>query len=618
MPVTRKRNGQTLRNPIYPRLLVAAALITLVAGCASDEISSLGDVVDSGAASGYNVLLVTIDTARQDRFGSYGYQQAQTPTIDALAAGGVQFDNALTTVPLTLPSHATILTGLTPLGHGVHDNGIDALGPEPSTLPEILKTHGYDTAAFIACFVMDARFGLDRGFDLYDFEVSMAGFRPQMVDFNERPANEVTDAAINWFDGRRQKGSTSPFFAWVHYFDPHLPYRSPLQNMPEFRDRPYDAEIAFVDQQLKRLLEDLTSHGEIDRTLVIVTSDHGESLGEHQEATHGIFLYNSTMKVPLVFSCPSLFEGPRRCRDRVVGLVDLRATIEDLLDINSSGQLDGQSLLEEIPRDRLLYVETEGPVNMAGASPLYGLQGIDHKYIQAPIPEYYDLANDPDEQHNLHASRGEDIRPLEAQLAQLLGSADPDTGSTRRMTEEEIQRLRSLGYVHSSGTRDDGALPDPKVIIAALNGGQQAEKLYAEKKYEEAAAAAREAVARCEACVGATRVLAFSYLKLGRPEEAIAVLREFVARSPQVFMIRSLAQALIMHEEYDNAFEVLDLYESVEPTDGRIAILRGDCFDRQGEPLKAIELYEEAMRVDPNRVAITATQRIQRVRARLE
>jgi len=605
-------------SSIASRLVMAAALLVLLTGCASDEIASLGDVVDRGAAAGYNVLLVTIDTARQDRFGCYGYEQAQTPTIDALAAGGVQFDNALASAPLTLPSHATILTGLTPLGHGVHDNGIDALGPEPSTLPEVLKAHGYDTAAFIACFVMDARFGLDRGFDLYDFEVSMAGFRPNMVDFNERPANEVTDAAINWFDGRRQKGSTSPFFSWVHYFDPHLPYRSPLQNTPALRAQPYDAEIAFVDQELKRLLENLTSHGEIDRTVVIVTADHGESLGEHQESTHGIFIYNSTLRVPLVFSCPSLFQGPRRCRDRVVGLVDLRATIEDLLDIDPNGQLDGLSLLGEIPRDRLLYVETEGPLTMMGASPLRGLQGIDRKYIQAPIPEYYDLANDPDERHNLHASRGAEIRPLEAQLAEILGSADQDAGSSRKMTDEEIQRLRSLGYVHSSGTRDDGALPDPKVMITALNGSQIAEKLYSSRKYEEAATAARKVVDRCEACMGATRVLAFSYLKLGRSEEAIAILREFVDRSPQVFMIRSLTQALIMNEDYDAAFEVLDLYESIEPTDGRISILRGDCFDRQGDPLKAIEQYEEARRVDPNRVAITAEQRIQRVRERLE
>jgi len=605
-------------NPIAPRLVLAAALLATVAGCASDEIASLGEVVDSGAAAGYNVLLVTIDTARQDRFGCYGYQPAQTPTIDALAAGGVTFDNALASVPLTLPSHATIMTGLTPLGHGVHDNGIDALGPEPSTLAEVLKAQGYDTAAFIACFVMDARFGLDRGFDLYDFEVSMAGFRPQMADFNERPANEVTDAAITWLDGRRQEGSTSPFFAWVHYFDPHLPYRSPLQNSPVLSSRPYDAEIAFVDQQLKRLLEDLASHGQIDRTVVIVTADHGESLGEHQEATHGMFIYNSTLKVPLVFSCPTLFEGPRRCRDRVVGLIDLRATIEDLLSIDPIGQNDGLSLLGEIPHDRLLYVETEGPLKFVGASPLRGLQGIDLKYIQAPIPEFYDLKDDPDERRNLHASRGAYIRPLEAQLTEILGSADRDTGSSRQMTDEEIQRLRSLGYVHSSGNQDEGSLPDPKTMIAAHNGGQKAEKLYTEKKYEEAAATARAVVDECESCTSAARVLAFSYLRLGRSEEAIAVLREFVERSPQVFMIRSLAQALIMQEEFDAAFEVLDLYESVEPTDGRIAILRGDCFDRLGDPLKAIEQYEEAQLVDPNRVAITAILRIQRVRSRIE
>jgi choline-sulfatase len=608
----------TLEMTSVFRTISTIALLLLLAGCSSDDISSLGDVTKSGAAAGYNVILVTIDTARQDRFGCYGYPQAQTPTIDALAAGGVQFDGALSTVPLTLPSHATILTGLTPLGHGVHDNGIDALGPGPSTLPETLKKNGYDTAAFVASFVMDARFGLDRGFDLYDFEISMAGYRPQMVDFNERPANEVTDAAITWLDGRRESGATAPLFAWVHFFDPHLPYRSPLQNTPAFLSRPYDAEIAFVDQQLNRLLENLARNGELDRTVVIVTADHGESLGEHREATHGMFIYNSTMRVPLIFSCPTLFRGPHRCRDRVVGLVDLRATIEDLLGVGPTDQLEGQSLLREISPDRLLYMETEGPLNMTGASPLHGVQRRDRKFIRAPIPEFYDLENDPGERKNLHSSRATEVRPLEAQLTEMMGQSNQDAGPQRQMTEEETQRLRSLGYVHTSGATDDGSLPDPKVMIQAVTRGQEAEKLYAEKQYEQAAAVALEVIDMCPACTSAARVLAFSYLRLDRPDEAIKVLRDFVDRSPEVFMIRSLAQALIMTGDYDGARQVLDQYEALDRSDGRVAIMRGDCFEREGQPAKAIEMFEAARRLDPNRVAITAEQRIQRVRARLE
>ena len=600
------------------RISFVFSLLVLLAGCSSENIGSLGDVTESGAASGYNVLLVTIDTARQDRFGCYGYLQAQTPTIDALAAGGVQFDGALATVPLTLPSHATILTGLSPLGHGVHDNGIDALGPGPSTLPETLKKNGYDTAAFIAAFVMDARFGLDRGFDLYDFQISMAGYRPQMVDFNERPADEVTDSAIIWLAGRRESGTAAPFFAWVHYFDPHLPYNSPLQETPALRSRPYDAEIAFVDQQLNRLLENLKQNGELDRTVVIVTSDHGESLGEHQEATHGMFIYNSTMRVPLVFSCPSLFQGPHRCRDKVVGLIDLRSTIEDLLGVGPTDRLEGQSLLDEISPDRLLYLETEGPLNMTGASPLYGVQKRDRKYIKAPIPEFYDLENDPDERKNLHSARAAEIRPLETRLTELMGQSDQDAGTQRQMTEEETQRLRSLGYVHTSGAADDGSLPDPKVMIRAVNRGQEAEKLYAQKQYEEAAAVALEVVDMCSSCTSAVRVLAFSYLRLDRPDEAIQVLREFVDRSPEVFMIRSLAQALIMTGDFDGARQVIDQYEALDPADGRVAILRGDCFDREGQTAAALEMYEAARRLDPNRVGITAQQRIQRVRARGE
>ncbi|MEA3409899.1 MAG: sulfatase, partial [Candidatus Eisenbacteria bacterium] len=342
----------------------------------------LSELVETGEARGFNVLLVTLDTVRADRLGCYGYESAETPTLDALAAQGVRFDDAVTSVPVTLPSHATILTGLSPLNHGVRDNGRYRLAEEHVTLAEVLSSHGYDTAAFVGCFVVDARFGLDQGFDIYDFEVSAEGYHPEMLDFNERSATDVTDAAVRWLDERAISGASTPFFAWVHYFDPHQPYQSPLQRLPRFAIRPYDAEIAYVDAELGRLLGKLDDLGARDKTVIVVAGDHGEALGEHGEPTHGMLIYESTMRVPLIVSCTALFDGAYYMADRVVGLTDVRPTVEDLLGVTGSPPVDGESLLRSgADEDRAIYVETEMPLSLAGWSPLRGLRTHNHKYI---------------------------------------------------------------------------------------------------------------------------------------------------------------------------------------------------------------------------------------------
>jgi len=596
--------------------LVLLTVAIVLRGMGRPEAVRLGELLPPGSATGYNVLLVTLDTTRWDRLGCYGDEDAVTPTLDRLAEGGVLFQTALTSVPLTLPSHATILTGLHPPRHGARDNGIFKVGSEQTTLAEILRAHGYQTAAFVACFVLDARFGLDQGFDVYDFAVGEDGYRPRMVDFNERSADEVTDAATDWLERRRDE--TRPFFAWVHYFDPHLPYRSPLQDQPQFRDRPYEAEITFTDQQLGRLLDRMAVLGLRDRTLVVVVSDHGEALGEHGESTHGMFIYNCTVRVPLLFSCPGLLSGPHRIADRLVGTVDLRPTIEDLLGLESSAPTDGVSLLrDDADADRRLYVETEGPLHMVGWSPLYGLQTLRYKYVQAPEPEFYDLRKDPEETQNLFTERSGALRAMEAELEHLQeqwgGATD---ASARQMSEEELERLRSLGYVHSTGARSDEDRPDPKVMIELYNQGMQAEALYGQGEYEEAARLAEGVIAQCPRCTNAIRVLAFCYLRLDRPSDAIELLETSVDREPDIYVVRALAQALIVSKDFAAAEEALRLYEALDPTDGRVAILRGDCLDQQGRTEEAIAQYERARRLDEHRVGIQAAERIARVRGR--
>lgn len=572
----------------------------------------------AGAARGMNVLLVTLDTTRADRLGCYGYDAADTPTVDSLAERGVLFEDAVTSVPLTLPSHATILTGLSPRDHGVRENGKYRLSDDNTTLAEVLGSHGYDTAAFVGCFVLDERFGLDQGFDTYDFQVTPEGNRPGMPDYNERSATAVTDAAIHWLEERGSRGPDEPFFIWVHYFDPHLPYRSPLEQTPRFAGRPYDAEIAYADRELGRLLGRLETMGLRENTLIVAVGDHGEAFGEHGEPTHGMLLYEGTLRVPFIVSCDALFDRPHRVSDRVVGLVDVRPTVEGLVGISSPDPCDGASLVEAPPESaRAIYIETLTPLSLAGWSPLYGLRAHRSKYVLAPEREYYDLQADPTESVNLYPTGGPDVERLESELTAVMEASGERPASPHSLSDEEIERLRSLGYVEARAPEDVTGLADPKVMMPVYNDALKAENLYAAGRIEEAAALAAEVLEESDMCSQAVRVLAFSDLRLGRPDEALDLLRRSVERKPDVFLVRSLAQALIIDGRYGDAEEALDLYEKLSPDDGRVPLLRGDILALRDRPREAIAEYEKAIEIDENRVGIRARNQIQDVKAKL-
>ena len=597
---------------------VAALVVFWVRDRGAPPADGGGSFWSLGAARGMNVLLVTLDTTRADRLGCYGYDPADTPTIDSLAERGVLFEDAVTSVPLTLPSHATILTGLSPRDHGVRENGKYRLSDDNTTLAEVLGSHGYDTAAFIGCFVLDARFGLDQGFDTYDFEVTPEGSRPDMPDYNERSATAVTDAAIHWLEERGSRGPDAPFFIWVHYFDPHLPYRSPLEHTSRFAGRPYDAEIAYADRELGRLLGRLETAGLRENTLIVAVGDHGEAFGEHDEPTHGMLLYEGTLRVPFIVSCDALFDRPHRISDRVVGLVDVRPTIEGLVGISSPDPCDGASLVE-VPREsaRAIYIETLTPLSLAGWSPLYGLRAHRSKYILAPEREYYDLQADPTESVNLYQMGGPDVERLESELAAVMEASGERPASPHSLSDEEIERLGSLGYVEARAPEDVTGLADPKVMMPVYNDALKAENLYAAGRIEEAAALAAEVLEQSDMCSQAVRVLAFSDLRLGRPDEALDLLRRSVERKPDVFLVRSLAQALIIDGRYGDAEEALDLYEELSPDDGRVLLLRGDILALRDRPREAIAEYEKAIEIDENRVGIRARNQIRSTKAEL-
>ncbi|UCE85233.1 MAG: sulfatase-like hydrolase/transferase, partial [Deltaproteobacteria bacterium] len=384
-----------------------------------------------------------IDTLRADRVGAYGYEGATTPTLDDLVDRGVVFETALSTVPLTLPAHASILTAQLPPRHGVRHNGLFRLPDEAETLAEILLAEGYTTVAVVGSVVLGRQMGLRQGFAHYDD----AGTRRAMElgGFLERSAAEVTDRALERLDGIQE-----PFFLWVHYYDPHKTWRAPEAWRKRFPDRPYDAEIAYADAELGRLLDAL-DRGVRTRTLVAVTSDHGEGLGEHGEATHAYTLYDATLRVPMVLAGPGVPEG-RRVRE-VVSLVDLAPTLAVLVGAPRFRDADGRDLGElwrggHVPRSGAYSESLAGRLDH-GWAPVYSWRSATHRYVRAPRPELYSLEEDPAEIHNLltDSKRGSERRLAEEYARSIEDVLAEDVGGERRTLDpKEREKLAALGY----------------------------------------------------------------------------------------------------------------------------------------------------------------------------
>jgi arylsulfatase A-like enzyme/Tfp pilus assembly protein PilF len=411
-----------------------------------------------------SLLVVTIDTLRADRIGAYGYQAAETPSLDRLAARGARFAHAQSAVPLTGPSHATIFTGTYPPVHGVRDNVTFSLGASRPTLAALLKARGYRTAAFVAAYPVAADFGFARGFaefheDLHESPVPGQGA--------ERPGNEVADQVIAWLE----KPAPGPFFAWVHLYDPHAPYAPPAPYRERFAGRPYDGEIAFADAQVGRILDALARTGHERDTVVVALSDHGESLGEHGERTHALLIHEATQHVPLIVAGPGI--APRVVPDRV-GTVDVLPTALRLLGVEPPAGLSGRDLGPALAGRALapqpLYSESLfGRLNCRWAA-LRGITDGDWKLVRGATSELFDLAADPSESKDRSASEPERLARLETVLAAALRTMAPagDTARPVAIAPEQEERLRSLGYAAGGGgggALDQPGLPDPRASV---------------------------------------------------------------------------------------------------------------------------------------------------------
>ena len=416
-----------------------------------------------------NLVLVTIDTMRYDRMGCSGYSRIDTPNLDGLARRGVLFESAVTVTPLTAPSHATIFTGLYPMAHKVRDTGGFVLERSHPTLATILHQRGWDTAAFVGASVLKRQVGFARGFTVYDDEIPKTSGGRLVSEYAERRAGVVVDRAIRWLDSRAR----SPFFLWVHVFDPHSPYDPPSPFSEKYRGRLYDGEIAYTDQQLGRLFAAIAKRSPADQTLLAVLSDHGESLGEHGEYNHGVFLYDSTLRIVFLLAGPGVPAGLRVKQQ--ARTVDFLPTLLALMEGAAPEGLPGTCLVpafsgKEVPT-QYSYMETLYPKINMGWAELRGIRTNQWKYIHAPHPELYDLVQDPGEKANLARSHVAEVLQLEARLRAVIGNDEQKKVHTTMVDPHTLEELKSVGYLGGASSNEytlGGTGIDPKDRVEIL------------------------------------------------------------------------------------------------------------------------------------------------------
>jgi arylsulfatase A-like enzyme/predicted Zn-dependent protease len=556
-----------------------------------------------------NLLLISIDTLRADRLGSYGYAGAETPAIDALAARGWRFTQATTVTPLTLPAHASLLTGTFPPHHGVRDNGGFYLADHEITLADALRDRGYRTGAFVGAFVLDSRWGLDQGFDRYFDDFDLARYDMSTgLDAAQRPGHEVIARAVEWISA----DDSGPFFAWVHLYDPHTPYVAP----PEIRSRfpptlsgAYDAEVAATDGQVARLLARLEVDGRLDDTIVVVVADHGESLGEHAELTHGFFVYDSTIQIPLIVAGPGV---TARVITPQVRIVDVMPTVLDLLGAPAPAGMQGASL---VPLERgaslelLAFAESWYPRYRYGWAELLSVRDGRFKFIAAPRRELYDTANDPGETHDLSAANPRLADSLERALGELVTRAGRGArpAAPVAVDPDVEERLRALGYVGSSiASRNLADRPrgDPKDKIGLYSLLKLAATDSVAGRVDQAVDRVRQALDADPEIVEAHVMLGNLHGKAARREQAIEAYRRALALDPEhEGAAFSLALAFREAGRTDDAETGFERVVALNPRNTKARFQLAGLWMERREFDRAERILEDALTLDVERPA---------------
>ena len=477
----------------HKRSVLVAAGVLLAAAAAAYFLFFAGGPDFAGLRKDrdFNVIVITLDTTRADRLPSYGCRDVVTPTLDAFAARGVRFEKCYAQTPLTLPSHTTLMTGTLPLFHGIRDNGGFFVPEKLKTMAELFKDKGYETGAFIAAYVLDSKWGLNQGFDTYFDKFDLSKFKRVSLGTVQRPANEILDQALPWLEERKAKR----FFAWLHLYDPHTPYEPPPPYDRLYANRPYLGEIAFADSEIGRLWVWLQSNGLLEKTFIVFAGDHGESLGEHEEQSHGFFVYQAAIHVPLIVVTPfAKLQGV--VSPEVTTLADVLPTVCDMAGLPVPAEVQGKSLLpaffgrrrKETP---LAYSETYYPRFHYGWSDLKSVQDGRHKLILAPVPELYDVVADPREEKNLVYLEKKVYENLNAEAEVFISRASRNAYEVdvSKVDEETREKLSALGYV---GSFADPAklkgkkLANPKEKITVFNELSRAREMGLDGKADEA------------------------------------------------------------------------------------------------------------------------------------
>jgi arylsulfatase A-like enzyme/Flp pilus assembly protein TadD len=516
-----------------------------------------------------NVVFVTIDTLRADRLGCYGFQGISTPVIDALARDGVLFEQATATVPLTFPAHASIFTGRVPPHHGVRDNGGFFLEDSETTLAERLQQAGYATGGFVAAWVLESRWGLSQGFDHYSDRFDLSQYKILSLGTVQKQGDEVMNDALAWLETVKQR----KFFAWVHLYDPHAPYEPPEPYKSRYPEQPYLGEVAYTDHVVGRLVEWLNGNGLMGRTVVVLTADHGESLAEHGESTHGYFIYDSTTHVPLVVRTPWGLRGRSRTQ---VAQVDIMPTVLDLVGLAPQEGIDGHSLARALfdpaaDLGHVAYSETYYPRYHFGWQHLQGLRDGKQQFIEAPQPELYDLARDPGEATNIYkafSKRAEVLRLAMQPLAKAAGGAAPER---KGLDPETLQRLAALGYVGNVADADPNAvLPDPKEklrVYALMNAAKRAGQ---EERIDEAIAKMRAVIREDSGIMDAHLTIGNWLARAGKTDEAIAAYKDALALKPddETAMV-NLANIYRQRGRTDDELAALEIFKAALKVNAR-------------------------------------------------
>jgi arylsulfatase A-like enzyme/tetratricopeptide (TPR) repeat protein len=568
-------------------------------------VSCSGEVSLPAGDRSLNVLVVTLDTIRADRLGAYGNPDIRTEFVDGLAERGVLFENCVATTPLTLPSHTSLFTGTYPVFHGVRDNGNYVVPPELTTMAELLSEAGYRTGAFVGAFVLSSRWGLDQGFETYT--EPKGAYDPNLVSFAQiqRRADEVVDDATAWL----RKESGKPWFAWVHLYDPHLPYEPPPAFAGEYPGDPYLGEVAYADSELGRLYSFLRSTGLDSQTLIVFAGDHGEGLGDHGEFDHGLLLYRTTSRAPLIISHPDAPASGVR-RGEVVSLVDILPTVVEAIGLSLPENVQGQSLWPLIGGggtfdERPVYAETYYPKLHFGWSPLTALENRQFQFIQSSEPELYDLENDPHQVENVFGTNPSVAERMAGELEDLIlklgqGAMDatsaPDAGT--------IAKLAALGYVAGGVGPSEGQsvddLPNPRSMLWLYNLLLEASRAISSGDEAGGERKLLEILETNDSLVDAWVALGRLYRRQGRMADSLSALREAHTRRPlDPFLVSKLADALISTQRPEEAEHLLLAALETHPDDPYIVFSLARVLETSGRFAESESLFRRALELDP-------------------